>query len=219
VERRSWAAKVGLAPGDEIVEINGRSVSAIAADEFSTAMLNRPVRLRLKSSPPEAEALPTGLTDMLRAEVVCDDEEALAAAFEAICGPSPSSLGESASSTSSFSSQAEPSEEEVASEPRRPSVCFDVIRAANGFHPGRKDQPFPRAAGLVLTARFSTCQPGPEEVPVRQLVEVELLLASTLDARWLVGYLGLTSAEAGPARVRSPGQPTGFGPMRRRPLY
>jgi len=207
VERRSWAAKAGFEPGDEVVAVNDVPPSAISAEDFARIVTNRPIRFRLKLREAQIEPLPPGFTDTLRAEVLCDDEEVLRAAFEGLCGPGPSCA------------PSLPGSPGTGSAGERAAVSFQVVRVSNGFHPQQSANVFPRAASVLLKACLSVRLPGPEQRLLRQLVEVELLLPTTTEARWLAKFLRLDPAEAGPTRVRSPGQPSGLGPLRKRPPY
>jgi len=212
VEPRTWAAQVGFLPGDEILTLNGRRPEDMDEHEFALMMTNRPTRFKLKLRTAQAEALPIGRTDLLRAEVVCQDEDALASAFEGLCGSS-GRLG----CGGSLSCSSPPAKGHGDS----PQVDFKVVHVNNDFHPERLDEVFPSAASVLLMARLAVRFPGPEERSLQQLVEVELMLPSTADARWLADFCVLDphTADEGIVRVRSPGHPSGLGPVRKNPLF
>lgn len=135
-----------------------------------------------------ADGLPTGLTDVLRAEVMCDTPEAMVAAFAALIQPPPP--------------PARPTREEIAEAEQKGTsgrghiVSFRVLRVVNDFHREQEQVALPRTSGVVLLACFSVCARGVGSIPVQQLVEVELVLPWTSEARWLAGHLRLDPVEA-----------------------
>eukprot|EP00931_Biecheleriopsis_adriatica_P123533 TRINITY_DN98585_c0_g1_i1.p1 TRINITY_DN98585_c0_g1~~TRINITY_DN98585_c0_g1_i1.p1 ORF type:complete len:363 (+),score=102.29 TRINITY_DN98585_c0_g1_i1:79-1167(+) len=54
VTQGSWADESGIAPGSEIVELNGRAVRQMTEEDFKLAMKNRPLDVKVK--PPDSDA-------------------------------------------------------------------------------------------------------------------------------------------------------------------
>lgn len=135
-----------------------------------------------------AHGLPTGLTDVLRAQVVCDTPDALRAAFLALCAPPPPP-------PKAVPQAARSLQDDEPVEPRGHFVSFRTVRIINDFHEEQHHAALPRAARLLLLARLSAQPRGISTVAVQQLVEVELLLPTTAEARWLADFLQLDPAE------------------------
>jgi len=95
-----------------------------------------------------------------------------------------------------------------------------VVKIVNGFHPDQKDVSFPQAAGILLLMHISARKSrkadrghGEKEVDsqmplvdesdlVQQLVEVELLLDSSMEGRWLQNFSQIDPTWLGKKRDR-----------------
>jgi len=197
--------------------------------------------------------LPNGLTDIVRAEVVCETAEAMQTAFAALIAPplppkkvkpvvvdddpkkpktpkrksildlDPEEEKETAEAKwklakgkvmgmtrlsvmggktkitkTSEELEREEAQRKAEEEERDGRQSFRVIRVVNGFHNDQGDRVFPAAAGILLYGEMMW-RPKQVGVPVRQLVEVELMMQTTSEARWLVDFTKLTPAETPPA--------------------
>lgn len=136
-----------------------------------------------------ADGLPSGLTDVLRVEIVCDTVGVLKSAFaKLVAPPKPPPPARSGFS------EGDEGEQNVV-DTRGHVVSFRVERVVNDFHKDQGSAVLPRAARILLLARFSVCARGIGTTPVDQLVEVELLLPWTVEARWLAEYINLDPAD------------------------
>lgn len=81
------------------------------------------------------------------------------------------------------------------------STTVRVEHVLNGFHASRSREVLPKAAGVLLMAVVTMKQRGPRggATPVlEQLVEIELMLPWTEDARWLADFMRLEPSEPKP---------------------
>jgi len=136
-----------------------------------------------------------GLTDILRAEVVCQTPEDLVEVFHALChAPTPTHSAEEPDDTSAEDVEGAPetSEDgEAAAEEAlnaREDVSLEVVRIINDFRAAEIGHALPRAAGVLLICVMKVA-PRIRGEMVQQLVEVELMLQHTAEARWLAEYL------------------------------
>jgi len=123
-------------------------------------------------------ALYTGNTDMLRAEIICEDADSLLAAYDAICGPP----------TRDVPQQVKPGV--MIMNEREGFAGFRPVRMINGFSEDQRDKVLALAAGVIIVVNVGW-RPRGYGAPVEQLVEVELMLHSALDARWLANFMKL----------------------------
>lgn len=100
------------------------------------------------------------------------------------------------------------------------STTMRVEHVVNGFQANRREEVFPKAAGVLLMAVVRMKQRGPRggATPVlEQLVEIELMLKGTEDARWLANFMNLKPSESKSPTTRSPNGDR--GPARKRPVH
>jgi len=148
--------------------------------------------------------LPTGLTDVLKVQVVCDTVEVFREAFAALLRPPeppPKAVPQPAQSIAEMS--------DGDGEARFGHVVsFRALRIVNDFHKDMASAVYPRAARLLVIACLSVMPRGVGAVPVQQLVQIEVLLPSTMEAQWLIEYLQLDPSEFAPERQLGLAEPS-----------
>lgn len=138
---------------------------------------------------------------LLWAQVICQDERALAVALATLCQdpayPQPQAGGTADAGW----------------------VSLDLVRVVSDFHGDRRQLVFQRAAGVLLVLS-AVNHPGGRAEPIRQLVEVEVMVSTAKEGRWLSHFLELSPADAhSPQEASRSLSRSASGPPRRRPLY
>lgn len=145
-----------------------------------------------------------GFADVLRAELVCPDEDAMVRTYCALCGIDPerafnphSAVDES---PKSYDNVARPdsggsvrtSASGLDSKPSGvglPEITMNAVRVVNDFNPPRSEFILPAAASILVTVLVSMAAEAIGAPRTEQLAEVELLFPTTKEARWLTEVL------------------------------
>eukprot|EP00928_Gymnodinium_smaydae_P011192 TRINITY_DN14158_c0_g4_i1.p1 TRINITY_DN14158_c0_g4~~TRINITY_DN14158_c0_g4_i1.p1 ORF type:complete len:1337 (+),score=297.97 TRINITY_DN14158_c0_g4_i1:256-4011(+) len=160
-------------------------------------------RLAAALKPP----LPSGFTDVLRAEIICENEDAMRGALDALLAPPPPQVFPRLAVVKrreKVNTDEDPRPLGIRGKPEsgEEEINFVVVDVASSFHGQRAKEVLPRTRSIVLTCRLSTDQ-AVKETTLQQLVEVELLTPSTKDARWLAKTVGVTHMDSAPLQVRN----------------
>jgi hypothetical protein len=147
---------------------------------------------------PTGIALYEGFTDVLTAKVVCNDAKAMKKALEALSGVPTrdvlkGKIEHEMRGSLAKDSKGRPTHIYMMIQGKEGRTRFSAQSIQNDF---REDQQkvIPLTAGVKLTCNVGwvPLSYGP---PIEQVVEIELILRPTLQARWLADYVGLKPSD------------------------
>jgi hypothetical protein len=160
-------------------------------------------------------ALPREFSNVLRAEVVCRDEEAFESTVRLLLEPPPPApnLGRRrevasaraltrkmsddssiASSDDRFNKQLQQATAKFLVPPDQ--IEFRAVKVLSDHHGKRRETVFPRCASVLITLVLGEYPRKGIDTGPRQLVEVEVVFPWTKDARWLTETCGVDTADA-----------------------
>eukprot|EP00929_Paragymnodinium_shiwhaense_P072900 TRINITY_DN36_c0_g2_i1.p1 TRINITY_DN36_c0_g2~~TRINITY_DN36_c0_g2_i1.p1 ORF type:complete len:1312 (-),score=356.59 TRINITY_DN36_c0_g2_i1:156-4091(-) len=153
--------------------------------------------------PPPLPSLPTAeaYRDILRAEIVCANEESMLAALDELTQPMspPQSRQDMKSSAGRRPSVDAEGIVQVLGKAGQPApgyeeAFFRAISIRSDFHGERQNDVFPRCAGILLVCEVGSDVKVQQE-HLRQLCEIELVFEQTQEARWLVETVGCKTTD------------------------
>lgn len=142
---------------------------------------------------PTGIALFGGFTDILSAQIICDDAKAFRMAFKAITGAPSTTLAKKTKFQAATLRDDDDDKFYMVVQGRDGKPRFTVLRSVNTF---REDQqkviPMCQSVKLWVAVGWTPIGYGPS---IEQVAEIEIMLKNTPQARWLSDFLGIEAKD------------------------